>query len=555
MLPPGLAHGTALELFVQAGGRMTQTSAGAPIDFEAMATLGDIARYHARRGPERVALDFEGHTTSWSTLDRRSNQVANAFVAGGCKAGDRVAYVGKGTDEFFELLLGVAKAGLVLAPVQWRLALPEIQQTIRDAQPKYLFVGTDQFERLAELASTVPGARVVAMEQGSGDFPRYAAWRDAASADEPNVKVDPASVALQLYTSGTTGVPKGVMLSHDNLLRGRRESRNAAMPWNEWLETDTNLVAMPVGHIGGVGWGIVGLLNGAKSIVQREFIPAQVLEAIGRHGVTKLFVVPTALHMLLLQPNVRKIDYSRLRHILYGASPIALDLLREATEVFGCGFCQQYGMTETCGSIVYLPPEDHTRDGNQRMRSAGLPLPGVEIRVVDVDRREPVGPGIVGEIETRSAGNMVGYWNRPTETNNTVNSEGWLRTGDAGYLDPDGYLYIHDRFKDMIVSGGENVYPAEVENAVYGHPAVQEVAVIGVPDERWGEAVKAIVVPKPGVTADAEDIIAFTRSRVAGFKVPKSVDFVQALPRGPSGKVLRRSLREPYWAGRERRVN
>jgi acyl-CoA synthetase (AMP-forming)/AMP-acid ligase II len=538
---------------------MNQTTSSASnsnvIDFDAMPTLGDIVRYHARRGPQRIAIDFEGRTTTWETLDRRSSQAANALIDSGCKPGDRVAYVGQGTDQFFELLLGVAKAGLVLAPVQWRLALPEIQQTIRDADPKYLFVGTDQFARLSELGGTLPNVRVVAMEAGHGDLPRYANWRDAASPADPAIKVASSDVALQLYTSGTTGLPKGVMLSHANILRGRREVMQMQMPWNEWLETDVNLVAMPVGHIGGVGWGIVGLLNGAKSIVQREFIPAKVLEAIGVHGVTKLFVVPTALHMLLLQPNVRQIDYSRLRYILYGASPIALDLLREATEVFGCGFCQQYGMTETCGTIVYLPPEDHTSQGNRRMRSAGLPMPGVEIRVVDVDRREPVPAGVVGEIETRSAANMVGYWNRATDTRSTVNPDGWLRTGDAGYFDEDGYLYIHDRFKDMIVSGAENVYPAEVENAVYGHPAVQEVAVIGVPDERWGEAVKAIVVRKPGVPADAEDIIAFARTRVAGFKVPKSVDFVDSLPRGPSGKVLRRSLREPYWVGRERRVN
>jgi acyl-CoA synthetase (AMP-forming)/AMP-acid ligase II len=312
---------------------------------------------------------------------------------------------------------------------------------------------------------------------------------------------------------------------------------------------------MPVGHIGGVGWGVVSFYNGAHTIVQREFIPAQVLEAIEHQGVSKLFVVPTALHMLLLQPRVRQIDYSRLRHILYGASPIALDLLREATEVFGCGFCQQYGMTETSGTISYLPPEDHDAKGNTRMRSAGVPMPGVEIRVVDAVTRKPLPPGQTGEVETRSIANMVGYWNRPDATAETVNGDGWLRTGDAGYVDEDGYLYIQDRFKDMIVSGAENVYPAEVENAIFGHPAVQEVAVIGVPDEAWGEAVKAIVVLKPGATPDAADIIAFARTRVAGFKAPKSVDFVAALPRGPSGKILRRALREPYWAGRERRVN
>jgi long-chain acyl-CoA synthetase len=345
------------------------------------------------------------------------------------------------------------------------------------------------------------------------------------------------------------------MLSHCNILNGRREALRDAMTWNEWRDDDVSLVAMPVGHIGGVGWGIVGCFYGVKSILQREFIPAQVLEAIERKGVSKIFVVPTALQMLLIEPRVRQIDYSRLRHILYGASPITLDLLREATEVFGCGFCQQYGMTETSGTIVYLPPEDHDPAGNERMRSAGIPMPGVEIRVVDAETRLPLPPRKVGEIESRSCTNMVGYWNLPAATAETINQEGWLRTGDAGYLDEDGYLYVCDRFKDMICSGGENVYPAEVESAVYGHPAVQEVAVIGVPDEKWGESVKAIVVLKPGTTSNAQDIIAFTRTRIAGFKVPKSVDFVTALPRGPTGKILRRILREPYWAGRERQVN
>ena len=212
-------------------------------------------------------------------------------------------------------------------------------------------------------------------------------------------------------------------------------------------------------------------------------------------------------------------------------------------------------MTETCGTIVYLPPEDHDPTGNKRMRSAGLPMPGVEIRVVDAMTRAPLAPGQTGEVETRSIANMVGYWNRPDTTAETINTQGWLRTGDAGYLDEDGYLYIQDRFKDMICSGAENVYPAEVENAVSGRPAVQEVAVIGVPDDKWGEVVKAIVVLRPGAGADAEGIISFARTRLAGFKVPKSVDFVAALPRGPSGKILKRTLREPYWVGRERHVN
>jgi long-chain acyl-CoA synthetase len=525
------------------------------VDFDFVKTLGDIVRFHARRHADGVAISFEGRDTTWAALDAGSNRVANALQMNACRAGDRVAYVGKGTNEFFELLFGVAKAGAVIVPVQWRLATAEMQTIVADSQASLLFVGADQFEKLDALRAAIPGATVIAMEQGHAGVPRYADWRDAAEANTTTSSVDAASAVLQLYTSGTTGLPKGVMLSHRNILLLRREEGRTRMGWNEWLEDDVNLVAMPVGHIGGVGWGVVGLLNGAKSIVQREFIPAQVLAAIEHQRISKLFVVPTALQMLLMQPRVREIDYSHLRHILYGASPIALDLLREATEVFGCGFCQQYGMTETSGTVVYLPPEDHSSVGTKRMRAAGVPMPGVEIRVVDAHSRQPLSAGLVGEVETRSVANMVGYWNRAAATAETVNTEGWLRTGDAGYLDEDGYLFIHDRFKDMIVSGAENIYPAEVENAIYGHPAVQDVAVIGVPDDKWGEAVKAFVVVKEGKTADVESIVAFARERIAAFKLPKTIEFISALPRGPSGKILRRTLREPFWAGRERRVN
>jgi acyl-CoA synthetase (AMP-forming)/AMP-acid ligase II len=525
------------------------------IDFDAMPTLGDIPRYHALWRPHATALWFEGRETDWDSLDERSNQVANALAASGVRPGDRVAFVGKGNDEFFELLFGVAKAGAVFAPVQWRLAAPEIVQIVADAEATALFVGVDQLDRLSDFKASLGRVKMFVGMEGAGEnLPAFRSWRDAQSTVDPLVSVRPSDVSIQLYTSGTTGKPKGVMLSHANILSGRREAADHKMPWNEWRDTDVSLVAMPLGHIGGVGWAIVGFLNGAKTVLEREFIPPRVLDVIENLGVSKMFMVPAALQILLAQPRVREIDYSRVRHILYGASPIALDLLRQATEVFGCGFAQQYGMTETCGTIVYLPPEDHDPSGNQRMRGAGLPMPGVEIRVVDAARK-PLGVGEIGEVETRSVANMVGYWKQPQATAEALDENGWLRTGDAGYLDAEGYLYIHDRFKDMIVSGAENVYPSEVENAIYGHPSVQEVAVVGVPDDRWGEAVKAFVVLKPGATATQDDIIDFARTRIAAFKAPKSVDFIPALPRNPSGKVLRRTLREPYWAGRDRRVN
>jgi long-chain acyl-CoA synthetase len=264
--------------------------------------------------------------------------------------------------------------------------------------------------------------------------------------------------------------------------------------------------------------------------------------------------VPAALQVVVRNPKARSVDYTQLKYIMYGASPMPLALLRECMEVFGCGFVQLYGMTETTGSVTALGPEDHDLAGNPKMISAGKALPGVELAILNA-AGEPLPVGTVGEVAVRSMTNMQGYWKLPQETARTIGADGWLRTGDAGYMDADGYLYIHDRVKDMIISGGENIYPAEVENAIYGHPHVSEVAVIGIPSERWGEEVKAVVALKPNAPQDPESILAWARERIAAYKVPKSVDFIPVLPRNPSGKILRRELRVPYWQGRQRQVN
>src|SRR5437660_8949931 len=299
---------------------------------------------------------------------------------------------------------------------------------------------------------------------------------------------------------------------------------------------------MPVFQIGRSGWGVLGVYQGAKGVIAREFDPTKVLDFIEQSGITKLFMVPAAMQFVVRQPRARQVDFSRLKYMLYGASPIPLALLRECVEVFGCGFVQMYGMTETTGTIVALPPEDHTTDGSPKMRSAGKALPGVELAILDPSGKR-LAADEVGEIAIRSPSNMKGYWNLPDATAATIDGDGWLRTGDAGYLDAEGYLYIHDRVKDMIISGGENIYPAEVENAIYGHPDVAEVAVIGVPSERWGEEVKAVIVPKPGRTPREEDVIAWARERIAAFKAPKSIEIIDAFPRTATGKVLRRELK------------
>ncbi|WP_024508717.1 fatty acid--CoA ligase [Bradyrhizobium sp. ARR65] len=519
------------------------------------ATLAEMVRLQANNRGEAIAFEFEGRTTSFAEFDRNTNRVANALSALGVRPGERIAYLGKNSDIYFELLLGAMKANVVMAPVNWRLAGPEVAFIVEDCKAPVLFVGPEFITLVRNIAPELKTVRtIIATEGGAPEWPDFTTWRDAQSSADPGVEITPGDIAIQLYTSGTTGKPKGAMLSHANFLNLVNAGSDTEKPdWNRWTTDDVSLVAMPIFHIGGSGWGVMGLYHGARAVIAREFDPTKVLDFFERDGITKIFMVPAAMQFVVRQPRARNVDFSRLKYMLYGASPIPAALLKECIEVFKCGFVQMYGMTETTGTIVALAPEDHIV-GSERMRSAGKPLPGVELAILDAEgNRLP--PRQVGEIATRSGSNMVGYWNLPEATARTLDKDGWLRTGDAGYLDEDGYLYIHDRIKDMIISGGENIYPAEVESAICDHPDVAEAAVIGIPDDKWGEAVKAIVVLKPGKTATAADIINFTRERIAGYKTPKSVDFIAALPRNPSGKILRRHLRDPYWAGKERQVN
>ena len=306
-------------------------------------------------------------------------------------------------------------------------------------------------------------------------------------------------------------------------------------------------------HIGGFWWAITGLNAGAKNVVQDAFVAHQALALIERQGVTKACLVPAMLGMMLAEPACRGPDLSTLTHMIYGGSPIPTPLLTESMRVFGCEFGQIYGLTETGNTAVFLRPEDHHDLESERLRAAGRPYPGVRAKVIDESGTE-LAAREIGEICLHSPANMVGYWNRPDATAESLR-DGWLHTGDAGYLDEDGYVFVCDRVKDMIIYAGENIYPAEVESVLAGHPAVAECAVIGVPSERWGEEVKAIVVLKPGQSAKAHEILAHARGDIASFKVPKSVDFVDELPRTPSGKIKKAELRKPYWSDRERQVN
>lgn len=516
-------------------------------DVSDLVSFDEFITHWAGDRPDRVAMREEGRVFTYAELEERTARVAAALHAAGLQKGDRIAWIGKNSDLYFTLFFGAARAGIVMAPIGWRLSPTEWAFIVNDTRARIVFTGAGFDAVHDQLSGKLEhGPRIVGEAEARAlidNMPRA-----------PFAPSGPDDAVLQLYTSGTTGHPKGAVLSNRNLFALRKHSNDLDLPYTKWDDDEAVLVAMPCAHIGGTGLGIMALAAGLPGIILAEFNPDGVFDAVEQHGVTRFFIVPAALQMLLMHPRCASVDYSRLKYILYGAAPIPLELLRQCIKMFGAEFIQAYGMTETTGTICMLPPEDHDPEGNQRMRSAGKALPGVEIRILGPDGNE-VPTGEVGEVVTRSSNNMLGYWNLPDATARTMTADGWIHTGDAGYLDADGYLFIHDRMKDMIISGGENVYPAEVESAIFGHPAVQEVAVIGIPDQKWGETVKAVIVPKPGMTIEEADIIAWARERIAPFKAPRSIDVIAALPRNASGKILRKDLRAPYWEGYERMVN
>ncbi|MGB1881754.1 MAG: long-chain-fatty-acid--CoA ligase [Gammaproteobacteria bacterium] len=511
--------------------------------------VANIPRVQAKDRPAVTAQIFEGRQTSYADFDRHTSQVANALIAAGVSPQDRIGFLGKNSDRYFELLFGTCKANAVLVGVNWRLAPPEIVFILNDAACTVLCVGAEYYETAQQILPECPQLRtVIAMDTAHADWPAFADWRDAASSDDPQVPIDLEDDVIQLYTSGTTGHPKGVQLNNRNFraLFGAAEQAR----WGLFEAEGIALTCMPVFHIAGVNMGVFTLAQGGTNLVMKEVDPGQILEFIPRYRVNYALFVPAVILFLTQHPEIGSCDFSSLKKLFYGASPINEDLLAAAQQIFQCEFFGLYGLTETSGAGTCLDPEGHTAG---KLRSCGKPYPGIEIEVRDADGNR-CAAGEVGEIVIRHEVVMKGYWNRAEATAEAIQN-GWFYTGDAGYFDEEGYLYIHDRVKDMIVSGGENVYPAEVENALFGHDSVADVAVIGVPDERWGEAVKAMVVLKPGASASAQEIIEFARARIAGYKVPKSVDFIELMPRNPSGKILRRELREPFWKGRQRNVN
>ena len=496
-----------------------------------MQTVAELLRWRAARHPDLPCTWFEGATRTFGELDRTSSELAAGLVRNGLQPGDHVCILDKNSDAYFELVFAVAKCGAIATPINWRLTAPEVARVGADAEPA-LFVAGDGFADIARAAGFEP--------VGWSQLPRVEGGADPRRDREEQV-------AWQLYTSGTTGLPKGAMLTNRNLT-----ALGGAFAYEvpELRQGGRALVAMPLYHIGGSGWGLVALAAGSCLVITREVIPAELLRVIAEQRVETAFLVPAVLLFMCQLPESATADLSSLTNIVYGASPITPSVLGRALETFGCRFTQVYGLTETTGAITALSHEDHAGD---RLLSCGRPFWGADMRVVGASGEE-LPRGEVGEIVYRGPGTMAGYWNRPDDTADVIR-DGWFHTGDAGFMDEQGFIYIKDRLKDMIVSGGENVYPIEVESVLAGHPAVADVAVFGVPDDRWGEAVRAAVVLRPGGEVTEAELIEWTRERLAGFKRPRAIAFVEAIPRNPSGKILKRELRAPYWEQAARQVN
>ena len=514
--------------------------------------LTGMAERWSVKTPDKLALINDQTTLTYAQLDQSSRQCAAALLSVGIGKGDRVGYIGLNSVDYVILMIGCWRIGVIIVAVNWRLTDREVNYILSDAGAKLLVVQDAMAEKAGPWLAR-SGAAALSTEDRLGNMPPFRSWIAGFDPADDAVPASPGDVAVQLYTSGTTGHPKGALLTHGNLAASMSQGRKIEQEWAEWRPSDVSLVAMPMFHIGGTAWVMSTLNGGGTAVIIDQPDIERIVRTVNDHGITKLFAVPAVLNMILNHETTKTADLGSVRALLYGASPIPPDVLRRSMRAFhNAEFVQMYGATETSGTIVVLPPGDHDPDGTPRMAGCGKPYPDVELRIVD-DKDEPVAAGEVGEVVVRSPLTMKGYHNLP-EANAAAFRGDWYHTGDAGFLDDDGYLYLFDRVKDMIVSGGENIYPAEVENALHEHPAVRDCAVFGVPDDVWGEAVKAIVVLTDDGAADEGELIAFVRERIAGYKCPKTIEFTGELPRNPSGKILKKELRKPYWDGAERQI-
>ena len=500
--------------------------------------------------PDKVAIVFEGKRYTFSQLNDRLNRLANALSNLGVDKGDRVAMLQVNCNQCVETYFATAKLGAIYVPLNSRAKGDELTYMLNSSEANTLFVGERYIDLVNSLRSGLSSVKNFISIESKHDGMLYYEDMLSSPAEEVVTEISDDDTTILMYTAGTTGLPKGVMLSHNSFAIYVLENVTPADPELE----EGNILTVPLYHVAGIQAMMAAIYGGRTLVMERQFEPVEWMELVEAEKANRAMMVPTMLKQLIEHPDFSKHDLRSLRVITYGAAPMSLEVIKKAVDVFpGVSFINAFGQTETASTITTLGPEDHIITGTEeerekklkRLSSIGKPMSDVEMKIVDEEGHQlPVGQ--VGEIVARGPRVMTGYWKDEEKTEKTIDKEGWVHTGDMGYMDEDGYFFLAGRTTDMIIRGGENISPEEVEAVLHSHPKIEEVAVIGIPDEEWGEQPRAIVVVKQGETATGDEIIEYCRARMSSFKRPRSVIFVNELPRNPMGKVLKRVLREQY---------
>ncbi len=519
-----------------------------------MYTLGDIPRNGALNFPDRTAVVFEETRYTYSEFNARINRCAHALLGLGCRNGDHLAVLADNCAKYLEAYFAAAKIGMTVTPVNVRLGDDEIVFIVNDSESTVCIVGDGYEERATNIKGRLASIQhYVSFDNSSPEFHAYEELLAHADSEEPDpdlYAVNEDDLAILMYTGGTTGVPKGVMLSHRSaLLSGISPALQGTL-----TREDSTCFVLPIFHVS--WWPILAvLLVGGKVCINRRSDLDVIFKLIEAERCTHLNLVPTIYGWIVNHPNVDHYDLSSVRSFTYAGSPFPVAILKQCIRKFGNRFAQGYGATETAGTAIStLEESDHVLEGDKAkyMSSAGRPAMFSRVKIVD-EQDNPVGRGKIGEICVRGAHVMKGYWKNPTLTAEVLKG-GWYHTGDMGYLDRDGYIYLTDRKADMIISGGENVYPKEVEDVIYTHPAVKECAVVSAPAEGWGEIVHAVVVLKDGQSATEQEIIDHCKKTLAGYKCPKAVSFWDDLPKTIIGKITKKEIKRKFWTGNERMI-
>ena len=507
--------------------------------------FGELIVRNARRYPEKEGVICEDNRFTWSEVNQRANKLVHAFCKLGISKGDRVAILSGNCHQYWETYCAGGKSGIVLVPLNYRLTGRELLYILNNSEANAIVIGPEYVETFRSIRSELNHLKhLIGLGDAEEDILSYEEITREEPSSEPEIDVDESDLLWIMYTSGTTGVPKGVMITHKNVLTDALDDMHAY----EMRKEDVLLATPPLYHAAGTAISYSAMYVGAKIVIMKRWDADRALEIIERERVTASWWNAAMLTDLLNSALLNEKDHSSIRSVMYAGSPMPVELLKRAFPVFGKVFWGLYGLTENTSSATCLPIEDHFTEGPEekvaRLYSVGKELISLHVRVVN-EAGKDVKPGEVGEIVIKGDTVMRGYWKNQQATEETIR-DGWLLTGDLARVDEGGYIYIVDRKKDMIISGGENIYSKEVEDVINSHPAVLECAVIGVEDEKWGESVKAVVVLRQKEKLKAEELIAHCKKNMASYKKPKSVEFVESLPRNPSGKVLKPELRKRF---------